>query len=238
MFNRCPPAGPVEKDCITLPDPIDKCCTVTICGNTTINDVMKAGNESLQRTTTTTATEQAITTTGTTERGRLLKEDISTTTATTKATSSASEEENGNIPKLTIKIASLTPINATSLMLSIQIHEDHLPLLSDEKILIQYSPDKITWQDVEANIKDLYVEGSDEIHTIINSLLPGKKYYFRAEVNGTKSNEISGSTRTSSSPNSSEGSHEFITSGEDQSIMSGEAVCTYKQKMFAAQEEW
>jgi hypothetical protein len=238
--SRCPPAGPVaslEKDCLTLPDPADTCCTVTVCGNHTISDVMKAAIETERKKL------------ATTERGRILKDDSS-------ADMKSSGEVSGS-PKHTASstISMILPINDTSMMISIRISEEELAILEDEEISILYTMEKSSstseWTAVEAKVKELFVEGSDELHTIISNLVPGKQYYFKTRINGVESPIVSGFTKgaqdhtsiSSAEEGTSQEDHGVMTSAEETADHSGpasgeEAVCNYKNKMFAAGEEF
>ncbi|CAG0885187.1 unnamed protein product [Darwinula stevensoni] len=61
-FPRCPPpshGGNRGISCVTLPDPTDPCCTITVCGETQ-SDVMKANTSEAQATSTSTLSSTTV----------------------------------------------------------------------------------------------------------------------------------------------------------------------------------
>ena len=189
----------------------------------------------------------STTTSTTTERGRILIDDSPLKRA---------EETAKILSSLSVKISMVMAINDTSMMISIQIPEDELSILEDEDISILYTLDKnlpsVEWTSVEAKVKELFVEGSDELHTIISGLVPGKEYFFKAKINNTESAVVSELTKvphdhlpmvSSGEERDSQEDHGVMTSAEEahdhSGPTSGEVVaCTYKNKMFAAGEEF
>ncbi|CAG7714174.1 unnamed protein product, partial [Allacma fusca] len=257
---RCPPAGPkVNEDCISLPDPIDKCCTVTVCDpqeKLAISDVMKAANESA-----------AATTMVPILRPKARLDDISTTLTPSSPdptiiprsdsdeTQSGSSEDMNESSKASavpdtilpteVKITTVTPLNESSVMVTITLPETFLAKLDDETLKIYYSVDMKDWSELEARIKDLYIEGTHEIHTVINGLHLGKEYFFKAKINETETNVLSGYTRmrTGSSEEFEMGSQEMTSgetdnSGQTSSTSMEDTMCKYKGRSFHFEEEF
>jgi len=160
------------------------------------------------------------------------------------------EARQKNLPKISLKVSMVMPINDSSILVSIRIPEDELATLEEETILILYSTNKTApvgkWSEMSSKVKELFVEGSEELHTVIGGLEPGREYFFQVKVNGTESNIGSAFTKsrherplmTGSMEESNEGRSSAEESKNDSGPTSMEAACHYKNKMFAAGEEF
>ena len=233
-YHRCPPAGPkVDDDCVTLPDPADKCCTVTVCDpqkKLAISDVMKAANETLEN-----ATLIPLL------RPIPRSEEASSMEmmGSTEGRSSAeSKEKPHSGAPASPKITRIMPINETSVMVTLSLPKEDL-LADNMTVKIYYSTDMQTWSEMDARLQDLHVEGTD-VHTIINGLMLGKMYYFRGKVNETETNVLAGQTRMSGSSEEGEiSSHEVMSGEEHSGSMEMEGmVCEYKGRSFSYAEEF
>lgn len=290
QFLRCPPAGPHsgENNCVTLEDPVDKCCKVTICGNQTLYDeVMKA--EAARKSTTTSTTAEPTTIEpssippatgiqrsmtsseelegamfGEGEKSQHDKQDSSSSASSELPPTGASAEldhthDHHEPSELDIKISMVVPLNSSAMMMTVSIPESELATLLHETMIIRYSHDLTTWRDQEFFIKDLFTEGSEELHTVITGLAAGQQYYFKVVIKGSESNAASGLTKFHGSGNGStmisgedmgssmEGHSESMehmihgSGGSDElssSSLEGGVPCKHKDKMYDPGQEF
>lgn len=141
---------------------------------------------------------------------------------------------------LTVKISSVIPINDSSLLISIQIPEDDLAGLKEEQniqVLYATKADE-NWSEVNLMVKELFVEGSNELHAIVGSLDTATQYYVKIQLNGTESNVGSASTTKSNQKSLIERADRTSEDKKDSSPSESIAACSYKSQKFAANEEF
>lgn len=102
--------------------------------------------------------------------------------------------------ELDIKITMVVPLNSTAMMITVSVPENELATLLLETMIVRFSHDLTTWRDQEFRIKDLFTEGSEELHSVVTSLSPGQQYYFKVLIKSSESNVASGITKMHSGP--------------------------------------
>ncbi|OXA60400.1 putative epidermal cell surface receptor [Folsomia candida] len=229
---RCPPAATNSSgdDCVTLPDPSDKCCMVTVCGNSTLSDVMKDA-------TTTAATLM----------------DYSTTIVPAQGEGRSSVSEAPTVrPSYSLRISLIHPLNESTIMVAVRISDAELSVLADESITIQYSTDTKLWKNVTSKVKDAIKTARSEITLPVSNLDRNTEYHFKANIGNVESNIAAGFTKFDDSLGSLEDgeflSSEFGESPEEMdatteddpaSITPAEKLpCMHKDKSYAFGEEF
>ncbi|KAK4294238.1 hypothetical protein Pmani_033123 [Petrolisthes manimaculis] len=191
-FPRCPPLKVVSespKRCETLPDPLDPCCSITVCDEET-PDVMKANITEL---------EDEMMKNMTAEEKEVIKKQMMNLTDTEKAMmikeimniSEAQEDSMMNFEKKNraedlgshdLHILEVSPLNTTTVMITIAVSDAVMQqILSSEEqhFTVLYSPDSLTWSERKIPVSDIKVENFTKVIVYVGDLQPSTPYQFR-----------------------------------------------------------